>query len=575
MSGHSKVVSQDLMRIHLSHLDRLANLPARDRHDDLAWNSGKRGINQSAGDNVLEGVVDGFHVTAQTVPNMSVQVGMGVAYAPSVGITNPVPSPQTLVDSAYKQLCKRAATASLAVAAAHATLNRIDLVEIAVAASSATETDVSETIGIYNPATKVFDALASQVTMKHGEPDVFITTGTPSATPSAPALTAGRIPIAIIRVYAAVTTIRQQDIFDVRRMTSEREAMDNGDPLNELRTAELHLDVPYGATNASVLRFTANVWARVKGRQGGFVTDAPLDMCVGAYWAALVDWNYFSAVTTEKWWYLYLVIEDDQGLRRHRGNVNAANESVGSGASGTFSHSGVLVFSEVAPVMTNGSLAPTSTLAISPAMGGGTCNPAGTGKAVCIGAFRRSASAQRFLYGTTMIGGKAKFGIDASSGEHPNFATTNTYTSSTSSSSIETSAIKAMFDTAGADAGPSGPLSYDLTIRLQTQGSSSTKAGAQKKFRCFETDGTNYTRLIRTYETVNGTPALAAYMHEMVLENVGINEVPANRATRQGIKILCEVYPNDASVASGLNNPSVYWFARIQGYTWPQGVVTI
>ena len=56
--------------------------------------------------------------------------------------------------------------------------------------------------------------------MTHDEGQIFYTPGAPGGTLAAP--TAGRVPIAAVLVFAGMTAITQERIFDLRVLLSER-----------------------------------------------------------------------------------------------------------------------------------------------------------------------------------------------------------------------------------------------------------------------------------------------------------------------------------------------------------------
>lgn len=105
----------------------------------------------------------------------------------------------------------RESTGNLTITAAHATLNRIDIVCVKAASVSS----VTESRKFKDATTKVV-SLEDMTVLDDWQADVIITAGTPSGSPAAPATPSGYIRIAKITVTAATGIASAGDVVDER-----------------------------------------------------------------------------------------------------------------------------------------------------------------------------------------------------------------------------------------------------------------------------------------------------------------------------------------------------------------------
>ena len=111
MSGQSRPRILHLERIGDVFLNRLAALGARDLHDLLGYLSNARNLAQAPGVGVRGAIVDGLNVVAQAVPDMTVQVGVGLAVLPAPGTTGVVPCPAVRLFASNTRCPERSASA--------------------------------------------------------------------------------------------------------------------------------------------------------------------------------------------------------------------------------------------------------------------------------------------------------------------------------------------------------------------------------------------------------------------------------------------------------------------------------
>lgn len=180
-------------------------------------------------------IIDGLDVSESSTPGMTVDIAAGIAKHGGDGIMF-----QTLSDTAETfedvdtstwqvdglPVILDAALTNLQVDASHATLDRIDIVEIRL-----TEADSDqESRDIIDPVTK---SISSQLkyTRRQLAVEAKVTTGTAASTPTAPSRTAGWIKIAEIHVGAAVTQILDANIYNV---TARLSTENNNDWTNEV-----------------------------------------------------------------------------------------------------------------------------------------------------------------------------------------------------------------------------------------------------------------------------------------------------------------------------------------------------
>jgi hypothetical protein len=417
MSGQSQEAFQNLQRVTPANMANFYKLTARDLHDVLAYLSGQRHLHRGTpfGDNPM--VLDGCAVAAQGVPNMTVAVGKGIAFVQVSGSSDPVGSPAaTSNDSQFRILNKRTATTATAAFTAPAVSTRYDLIELAIGSSpyqdpfNAAEIDVSASVDIFDIPLQQFLPSAVVTTQAHGEPLIVITTGAEGGT--IPNKTAGRIPIAAIRLQTTTTSITQDDIFDLRMFAADFDSSSPGDA-SYIDVGSLDCTLPDGAlTDASPQEFFCQAEARLRGVRTSFSTIDPMEIKYDASTATqqtLYDPTTIALIaggSAPPWLYVWLVAQDDKLYRRSRANVTADLTTPS-----LFSHCGLLVFSHVAPSMVSGILTPASALNLPPLAGAGTCT-GGIGKAVCIGALPYggffAVPAKRVIYGVRGSGGKAR-----------------------------------------------------------------------------------------------------------------------------------------------------------------------
>lgn len=147
--------------------------------------------------------IGSFKVSYSSATQVSVAAGIGFQTGSSD-------------DSApQKQLLYRATSSNHAVAAAHASLGRIDIVSIKAARATAL-TEMRD----FKDAEDDSVASQSMVVQTDWYADIVVTTGTPNASPVAPSTPAGYIKIATISVPAATGPSSQSDITDNRTIMS-------------------------------------------------------------------------------------------------------------------------------------------------------------------------------------------------------------------------------------------------------------------------------------------------------------------------------------------------------------------
>ena len=144
--------------------------------------------------------------------------------------------------------------ATLSVAAAHATYDRIDVVSIA----TPTGTDTTETCLVWEAAPGDYD------TQRGMQFSVTVTTGTPADPPVAPATPAGHLKLAEVRVAATVTNLDAAVITDSRVLSGGFVPRD-------------------GVGNAALRTGGGREWVRaVAGSSGVTVTNtSPSDLSMG------------------------------------------------------------------------------------------------------------------------------------------------------------------------------------------------------------------------------------------------------------------------------------------------------
>lgn len=154
---------------------------------------------------LLQRTTDGFAegsclVTRVDADTVQVAAGFGLQYDAAQVSPEPVRRPIYL-----------AANTNVNITAAHATLNRIDIVSIkATLAVSLTESRRYKATTVAVPTNQSFD------TEKDWLADIVLTAGTPGASPVAPATPAGYIKIATIAVTAVTGIVNPAAITDNR-----------------------------------------------------------------------------------------------------------------------------------------------------------------------------------------------------------------------------------------------------------------------------------------------------------------------------------------------------------------------
>jgi len=566
MAGESQVVFyNDLERGDPTDVQRVGKLASRDLHDILGYLSSHRSVDQTASVGVRGAVVDGLRVTAQSVPNMTVQVEVGMATIPESGTSGVVGSPvATDVDSNVRLVNKRYASAgasSVAVTAAGASM-RYDLIEIGPATSSpdAVEKDEERTVDLYNTTLKRFlPSGTPRIKMRHGEGEVFYTAGTPGG--SAPTPTAGRMPIAVLRVRVGATSITQQDIFDARIFLAE--LLDGGGQSDSyIRTGELSVDVPSDATDARVT--FANLDVSVRGIRGAFRTATPfqLDITAGSIaYNSFLDPNFSDFASYTGWVYFWLVVTDDNGIRYSRASCTTEVDVGGS----EFAHVGALVVSKIAPVLTNGSLAPAAALKTPNRTGNATCTP-GTGRAVCLGAMWWQSS--KFQHGMRKLGAHATFSED--DGLLPAcFFGAWTHVSAGGAGTTQTSTFQADLTLAS---NPKGPVSLDVWAQLTMN--QPTPKNCVQRYRAWEFKATDASpsKLLNVLETNGPVESASSFQRHMLWRGLPVSRISTRRdSSTNGVKVQFDsVSGTSHSTEFASGTPPT---TKLLGYAWPEGPV--
>jgi hypothetical protein len=562
MSGQSRPRILHLERIGDVFLNRLAALGARDLHDLLGYLSNVRGLDQLLGVGVRGAIVDGLNVVAQAVPDMTVQVGLGLAVIPAPGTTGVVPSPQTGADSNFLFVNKRLLTVAQPINPPPPGSFRWDLLEIGPGATEFV--DDSQVVDLYDvPGKKFIPTATPQPVMTHDEGRVFYTPGAAGGTLPAPS--PGRVPIAAVLVFAGMTAITQDRVFDLRVFLSELASRGRGDPPSELDVAELAIDAPAGGSPTAAQKFSCHARAVVRGRACGFSTSAaPLDLALGKDFLDFCDRNTRTRIftgTAPDWLYAYLVAEDDQGFRLSRTDVPA----IGVAPTGNrFSHAGVLVWSHVPPSLADGgSLAPSAPLAIPETYATGTVTP-GKGHAVCVGCASYGATAFAFLTGVRSYRGQAS--TVAPAGFF--VPVTPVPTAEVMVGSTGISAVQIGWPTSA----PVGPLAYDALIVLTAL--NPVGAGAQRMFLFYEKDpGVPTVDAARAIVESSVHTGASSSRVATVVRGLEAGRMPSERSKRSGVSVICRVAYGSGGGGSGLSTVPANHAFSIVGWRWPQGPV--
>lgn len=567
MGQESRPNIQDLERVRYDFLLALAQLPARDVHDALAYLASPRAVDQASGIAMRAVVLDGLVVTAQTVPNMSVQIGFGIAFVPVASSVSPVGTPQdTSLASNFQLINKRIATASQAINAAGAG-TRYDLIELVPGINN----DTLQTVDFWDAATLRFlPSGSTQAVVLHGEPTIVYTAGSLGGTIPAP--TAGRVPIAVVRVKTGQVSVLQSDIFDLRPLLADvlRARAQHDTVIN---VGEVTCDVAEGALTATSVQLAAfHVDGIVKGVSASVRTVAPLDIRLAGNMPIFFDKDTLANITASGgpgWLWIYLVSADDQGYRMSRGAV--PDEL----AATTFSHSGWLLFSHVAPSLANGSLAPASALKLPALLGNGVCTP-GTGKAVAVGC-HFFGSSQYTNAGLRLIGNRGQLVRNAASATFAGAVTIvaeGTGTTTTSSQYADFAY--------GASGVPKGPVAVDLLMQVYFKNASGQPGPGQRRINVYESLGATAS-LGRTHANVETTwgsaynaPAGSYRMTRFSVPDFPLARIPDKRdASLTGITVNLEIdYNNVSASGNGFQAAGSTFDAYISGYRWPTGPVS-
>lgn len=567
MSGHTKPIIQSLERIGSVFLNRIPDAAARDLADLVGYLSSTRAPDSALGVGVRGVVLDGLHVAAQVVPDMSVAIAVGMAFAPAAGTTGVVGTPQTNLDSNFVMLAKRTATAAQAIASsAGLVTGRTDLVELVPGLTP----DEQKIVDLWDATTKKFlPSGAAVTTLQHGEGTIVVTTGADGYVTPAP--TAGRIPIAAVIVPPGTLAIPQEAVFDLRITLDDVRAA-KGEALTSIDSSQVDLDVALPLSTTTAQNVTMAVQARVRGLRAGAMTAGALDSRPAAvsYANALTldrnTWANIVGGSGPAYLYLYAVASDDQGYRFSHGPYGAAM----TGAVG-YSHTGWLIWSHVPPSLTNGSLAPSATLHLPQGVGNGTVTPGGaSARAVCVGAAKFNAANKCFDKGLRLRNGAGEWQSNVAplitTAAAPTYLAEGTATTTTSGF--------------GGDWNPAdlpvGPLSIDIGILVAVP--NPTAPGAERFFDLFEKkDGSaNYGKVIaHAGGVVPSLPSASEFV--MFGRGLPVGQFANTRGTtKTGFFLLCTCRYGSALTGSGINDPSILAYTptiNLTGYQWPHGAV--
>lgn len=566
MAGQSEVVFyDDLERGDPLDFRRVGKLAGRDLADVLGYLSAHRGLDEGPGLGVRPAVIDGLEVTAQASPNMTVAISVGFGLAPASGTTGVVGSPPaTTVDSNVRLVNKRNVTPAQAISTAPGSGIRYDLIEIGPAVTSPDTVEVDETrsVDLFDTTLKRFlPSGTPRIKMRHGEGEIFCTPGA-SGTSPAPTPTAGRIPIAVVRVKAGATSITQADILDVRQYLAELAR--GAEHSSTLRTEELTIDFPADASAAR--KAVINLEGVVRGIKCAFRTDAAMDFADGTLFrGSFLDPNFSDFGTFTGWTYLYVIAADDRGFRYSRAHVPGTELDV---AGADWSHAGALVISKIAPSLANGSLAPSAAIKTPILIGNSTCTP-GTGKAVCVGVvWWQSGTIQ---HGIRMVGGRARFGINDSF-LPALFVGTWSIVAAGAAATTQTTTLAADFDTAN---NPKGPLAVDVWLNYGvSQGGTPKTCNMLMRLYQFKTGDAALGALCGVRNHVNPTDAASLHDKIELFEDVPVARVSSLRGTTtDGMKLVCDAIAGTAHTV-GLRSPGGFPpVTKLAGYRWPQGAI--
>lgn len=562
MSGHSRPQIRTLERVGVTYLSRLVDLPARDLADALGYLAGRRGVDQANAFGIRSVVADGLIAGAEAVPAMSVRVEVGLGFAIESGAASLVKSPAaTSVDSAAVMVNKRTAS-SHAIAAAPGSGIRYDLVEI----GPSTSVDQSAIVDYWSAALKKFVPGGSADTvLEHGEGTIYVTTGTADA--GLPAPTAGRIPLAAVRVATGATTVTAADVFDLRFLLADATKVARSTSSAAILGASIDWDTPDSGT---VQKFAASVEGIAGAIPGAFRTE----VAVSNFWTTdlgeeMTDRATLAliGVTSPTWLYAYLVTADDQGYRMSRSGVVTAT----GGATGEISHAGLLVWSHIAPDLVDGSMRPSAALLLPAKAGRGTVTP-GTGAAVCVGAaYLGGGVSVRIKYGLRLHNGKASFPYKEGGvfGPPADLGAFTYYAASTGTTSYSS------WTADWASTALEGALDADLYLSIHAL---NTGGGALRTFFVHEflSTDTNLGRATCVHQTIVPTLDASSGYFEIVARNHGLGRFAPDRGTtRTGLHVLAAVRQGSSHSQGALSDPGTAApTVRLLGYTWPVGPLT-
>lgn len=563
MSGESmpKIITQE--RVTSKFLRRTRTLGARDLADFAGWLSSHRS-NISTSFAMRPCVVEGLQVKAQGVPNMTVQIETGMGFVSTGGASSPIGAGATNEDSNFVMLNKRTATASQVITAADPTNIRYDLIELMPTASPATVgVDESQVVDIYDTGTDTYIPTgAPQPVMVHGEPDVVYTAGVAGAANSCPSPTAGRLPVGVVRVLAAATTITQQDILDVRVFLGELLDSAGLNP-SWIDTEEFSIDLPAGGTNER--KAVINLDVQVRGLRGSFRTDAlfQLDNTAGTKaYESFLDPTFNDFAVYTGWVYFYMVVADDKGLRYSRARCTTEVDVAG----GDFSHAGALTISKVAPSLAGGSLAPSGAFR-TPTRCGNSPVGGALSKAVCVGVMWWQST--RLQHGIRMVNGQASF-VEDDNLLPACFFGAWTHVAAGAASAYQISSFQADLTLAS---NPKGPLTFDIYSILAI---ATPAISTQQRLRVYEKKATDASesKLIGLFEQGSFTGGLSTQARAYIFKDVPVSRISTERGTvTNGVMIRLESGGPLGTAHSSELSAGAPPTTKLVGYRWPQGPV--
>jgi hypothetical protein len=582
MAGQTQPIAISLESIKQKYARRLGALAARDLHEMLGLLSSVRHMEKMIGRTVRSFVVDGFDVTPLGSPGMNVTIGTGIGFALASGASDYLNTSSLIVEDATGTMINKRTISSPSAAIANNPSGgiRYDLIELAPTASPATVgVDEQSTADLYVAATNTFQPNPSGLTptMTHGEPDIIVTTGAANGPP--PAATAGRLPIAVIRVLPSATQINAQDIYDIRTFLADYAGQGPSAPKTRIDTSEITLDVAAGTTTATAQNFSLWSTGICGGIPFGIEMPQTLDLQYGTTpWGQFMDSTTqarITALTTTPWLYIYMVSADDLGYRYSRSSIT----DVSFGAA--FSHCGAICISHIPPSLTNGSLAPSAALHLSGGMGQGTVTPGFAGRAVCVGVIPFDSTNKKFSASLRASKGAARLYVDAGNTIYP--ATTLQIAQGSTTLGTEATSSNVAYRTAqaditapgtGAGANPYGPVALDLVVIVSF--SACPTGGYQRVLNVRSGTAAEAAASKAPADHAFGTIGITTTgndSHVLDVRGFPTARTPAVRGTTPtGLNVLSSVMFPTGSATTGYN-PFTQLAATITGYTWPHGPV--